>query len=235
MVWREREHDRGDGAAVGSGTEGEGGGVAVEGREPVACVGEADARDGAVGRDVGAGAVVGDGEHEPLGAVRVRLGARTDPDLPRASDQSAHTMLDGVLSQRLERQRRHQRAEHIGVDGLLDRQSVAEAGLLDREVVARQRQFIGERDLGPTVSVEHAPEQARQLGHHRLRPLGVALDERADRVERVEQEVGVELHPERRQPGFDQLALELRPLRFEFGRLGAEGGDSVSRLNARNA
>ena len=48
----------------------------------------------------------------------------------------------------------------------------------------------------------------------RRTPRGIALDQRRDGVQRVEEEVRVELHPQRVQPRLGELRLQLRGLRL---------------------
>ena len=77
----------------------------------------------------------------------------------------------------------------------------ADAHQLD--VIAQEVHFGLERYRRPAAVVEYVPQQAAQVVHRLLGPVGIELDERIDVVERVEQEMGIE------------LALEV--LQFRFG------------------
>src|SRR5690606_12446845 len=181
----ERERDRSAGAATGRGSEGERGGGSVERVEAGARVAEADALRRALGGLVRqAGAVVLHVEHE-AGA----RSARADGEAAGAVLDAADAVLDGVLDERLEDQVRHERVERAGLDLLGHVERALEADALDVQVVAEEVELVAERDLGGGGLVEGAAQERAQAGDDAADAGGIALDEGADGVERVEEEV----------------------------------------------
>ncbi len=214
-------------AAVG-GREVEAGGVAVERVEAGADVAQPDSAAAlALMLVAEAGAVVAEGDDE-----RRALAPRRDFDLPRPVFEAAHAVLDGVLGEGLEDQVRDERVEERRRHGLGDLQSVLEADALDVEVAPEEVELVAERDLLRGRVVEGAAEERAQPGDDAPNAAGIALDEGADGVERVEEEVRVELHPERREPGGGELGFEPRGLGEEARGLGlplAEAEEVVAR------
>ena len=172
--------------------------VAVERRQAPADVGEADplaapAAPAAAGT-VGIAIVAHHDDDHGTPAV----GGDLDPP---AADQAGDAVFDGVFHQRLEQQRRHRRVAGRRVEALRYRQLLREADLLDGEVGADQRQLLAQ---GDGAALDQAQAAAEEVGEHQRHPprrRGVAPGERGDGVETVEQEVGVNLGPERPQLG----------------------------------
>ena len=111
-------------------------------------------------------------------------------------------MLDGVLDERLENQPRHVGVERLRIDVELHGQPILEANLFDLEVLLQELQFLFQRDAGGAGAIEGEAEQIAEPADHAIRRFGIRVHERRDRVERVEQEVRVELRFERLEPGF---------------------------------
>jgi hypothetical protein len=80
------------------------------------------------------------------------------------------------------------------VDLELEPQPVAEAQLLDAEVEVQRVDFLAQRDLFHRILVERVAQEIRQAPDRLVRDLALAVeDQRRDRIQRVEQEMGIEL------------------------------------------
>ena len=122
-------------------------------------------------------------------------------------------MPDGVLHQRLERHRRDPRVECLGIHLEPDRQAVGEPGLLDLQIGLHEAELFPQRHLVPLTVPERLPEQLAQAGDGGGRRLAPAVaDEGGDGVERIEEEVRLELHSERGELGLGELGLEAHGL-----------------------
>ena len=124
-------------------------------------------------------------------------------------------MPDGVLDERLQEHWRELRARHIPGDIPRDPQPVPQSRLLDRHVGLGQLELLAQRDLLPPVDREKRPQQLTESPDD-LECLTIPLgdDERADGVERVEQEVRLQLQRQRpqlrrREIGPQSLGTEL--------------------------
>ena len=161
-------------------------------REPELDVGEADARavaeagiehslDG-VTRDPPA--VVTDGH-----AQAAATDARADKQVKRAIGLA---VLDGVLDEWLHEQWRQANLERFGVGLDGDVELVAEPRLLEREVAPNVAELLIQRD---ELTGSREP-RAQRIGEREDQlpcALRVGADERRDRIERVEDEVGLDL------------------------------------------
>src|SRR5262249_13217957 len=137
--------------------------------------------------------VVADRQREEL-AVHVRVDRhRADAALARQA------VLDGVLDQRLQDEVRDELAKAAGVDVGLHAQALVEAGALDVEVRTRHLEFLGQRYELLLGSMEDVAEDLGEALDAGLRLVGVGVDQLGDRVEAVEEEVRVDLGPQRRQ------------------------------------
>ncbi len=117
-----------------------------------------------------------------------------------------------VLDERLQDEVRYHRLRHVLVHCPPDAQPVGEAHLFDLEILAREQQLLRQRDFVNVPRLEHASEHVAQARDQLHRDVRLSLPhQHRNRVERVEQEVRVELHPER-------LKLRARELPFERGR-----------------
>ena len=121
-------------------------------------------------------------------------------------------MLDRVLDERLQDQPRHFGVERLGIDLELDRQAILEARLLDLEVLLQELQLLLQRDAGRAGAIERQAQQIAQAADHAIGGVGIRVHERRDRVQRVEQEMRLQLGLERAQPRLDQTRFELRLL-----------------------
>ena len=124
-----------------------------------------------------------------------------------------------------------QRVERLRLDVEPDDEPVGKAGLLDLEVLGEEVELGVQRDLLLADVLERHPQQIAELHQRAVGRFDVAVHQRRDRVQRVEQEVRLELLPERRHLRFDQPGFELRGAERAVARLAvvedrvAEPGD----------
>jgi hypothetical protein len=145
-------------------------------------------------------------------------------------------VLDGVLDERLKRERWNHAVERLGVDPFDDVQPIAQAQLLEREIVADESQLLGQRDVFTrgAFDVEHVAEHVTEPLERVLRRLRLARDERGQRVQRVEEKVRVELTAQRGELGAHAEGIGVRGARLLFAqtlrdtdRVRADGEDAV--------
>jgi hypothetical protein len=127
-----------------------------------------------------------------LDAELVAVAARPHLD-PQRTAAGLQTVLDRVLDQRVDEKagQGRRRGRRIDVDD--DIEVVLEADLLDVEVVADGGDLVAQAEVVLVRRPQRVAKQLRQLGDHAARRGGVLVDEGAQRVERVEQEVRVDL------------------------------------------
>jgi hypothetical protein len=113
-----------------------------------------------------------------------------------------------VFDQRLQQQRRHEHGAGAFVAGDRETQAIVKTNLLDLEIVANGLELGIERHEPLVQTIEHRVEQRGQPRHHVLRLRGVVLDEREDRIERVEQEVRLQLRLDGHELRFASRHLE---------------------------
>ncbi len=121
----------------------------------------------------------------------------------------ADAVFDGVFDEGLEEQGRDGAGSGRGVDGDGGAEAVSEADGFEGEIVGDGGEFGLEGDGVGVVVAEAMAEDVREAGEHVLGAGGVEVDEGADGVEGVEQEVGVELGFEGAELGFAEGELEL--------------------------
>src|SRR3982074_2664930 len=134
--------------------------------------------------------LVADPARGPLNVPRAR--ARTD------------AMSDRVLDERLEQKARHHCRPHSVLDVAGDRKAVLEANALDRDVPVEKSQLALERHLLLAGRREDQPEEVAQLRYHALRGGRIGGDQSHRAVERVEEEMRVQLELQRIQLRLDQ-------------------------------
>lgn len=115
----------------------------------------------------------------------------------------------------------HQELGRVEAGGDLDRalEPLAEARTLDVEVGAADVELALQRVLLATRRREQAAIELRQAQQRALGRRGIRRDQGGDGVERVEQQMRIELRAQRR-----QLGLELEPLGTLGAQLGGDGG-----------
>ena len=119
-------------------------------------------------------------------------------------------MLDRVLDERLQQEVGQQRIERLGLDVEPHDQSIGESRLLDLEVLREEIELRLQRAF---VLAEVLERHAQQIAEAHQRAIGgvdVAVHQRRNGVQRVEQEVRLQLMLERRHLRFDELGFELR-------------------------
>ena len=107
----------------------------------------------------------------------------------------------------------------VGIDVHADSQTILEARLFDLEILLQELELFLQRDLGLAAAVERDAQQIAQPADHPIGGLRIAVHQRRDRVQRVEQKVRMELRLERLQLRLDQPRLELRRLQLALLRL----------------
>src|SRR6476469_3448026 len=106
-------------------------------------------------------------------------------------------MLDAVLHEWLQDQVRDERSFDVRRDVEDDVQPSGKAHLKDVEIDALERRFFRNRDQPLRVERKGDPKKVGQMLGRVLRLLGTPLaDQRCNRIERIEQEVRLELAPE---------------------------------------
>ena len=129
-------------------------------------------------------------------------------------------MLHRILHERVEEERRHLAAQRGGLDLHSRVETLLEAHLLDRQVAAHRRHLLLEQRHVQRALHQRVAKVAGECGHHLAGALAVLVDQRADGVERVEEEVRVELvreHPELRVARGGHGAQCLLPLLAQRG------------------
>ena len=121
-------------------------------------------------------------------------------------------MTDRVLDQRLQRERQHETLERVRVDVLDDTKAFAETQVLERQIGAHEPELLLEWHFlaALTIHVEHVAQQRRELLERALAVSRIDPHERRDGVQRVEQEVRIELRTQRAQLGVDLQRLRAR-------------------------
>ena len=109
-------------------------------------------------------------------------------------------VLDRVLDERLHEKRRHHHLVGRGADAAVDHEVVAEARLLELEVRLDVPHLIGERDELRRLA-QRGAAVLRKRRDQMPRLVRLRADKRRDRVERVEQEVRLDLRLQRGELG----------------------------------
>ncbi len=142
-------------------------------------------------------------------AQLVALAPGRDVDVPGPA-LLGHAVLDRVLDERLQDEVGHERVERLGLHVEAHDQAIGEARLLDLEVLRQEVELRLERDFLLADVLERQPQQVAQPHERAIGGLDVAVHQRRDGVQRVEEEVRVELLLERLELGLDEPRLELR-------------------------
>ena len=125
------------------------------------------------------------------------------PDLPRDA------VLDRVLDERLQQQRRYQRVECLGLDVVADHQTVGEACAFDLEVLAEKVELGVERDFLFAEPLEREPQQVAEPHQRAIGGVDVAVHQRGDRVQRVEEKMRMQLLLQRLELRLHEPGLQL--------------------------
>ena len=124
-------------------------------------------------------------------------------------DARRDAMADGVLHQRLQDQMGHACIQRLWRDVHHDRQPVLQARLLDLEVGLEKGELLAQRHLLRLLVLEGGAQEVAEAGDHSPGGLRFGGDERRDRVQRVEEEVRLQLHLERLQPRLGEAPRQL--------------------------
>ena len=126
---------------------------------------------------------------------------------------------DRVLDQRLQEERRHQARERRFLDSRGESQAGPEPYLLDGEEVRGQGELFGERHAIARPQGQAAPQELAEEDAHLPRLLRAAADEGVDRVEAVEEEMGMDLGAQGAQLRLAREDLEAEGLRLRAPRV----------------
>src|SRR5262245_40884430 len=124
------------------------------------------------------------------------------------------SVTDGVFDQRLQNQIRHARVERLRLDIHLHLQAISESRLFNLQVAFEKFQLLPKRRLLRTDVLHSQSQQVAQPRDHPLGGFHVAAHQRRDGVQRVEEEMWMQLHFQRLQLSLRQLGLQLRRLQF---------------------
>ena len=122
----------------------------------------------------------------------------------------ADAVADGVFNQRLQNQVGDKRVEGARIDFGFDAKAIVEARLLNVDVLLQERELLMQRDFVHADAVERHAQQVGELERHVLGGFAVVASERGDGVQRVEQEVRLELDLQHFELSVGQLRFELR-------------------------
>src|SRR5205823_6449997 len=136
------------------------------------------------------------------------LAARLRPNLDLASlGALVDRVMHGVLDERLQRERRRAADERLRIDVGVDPQPPAVPQLLELEVPPRELPLLGERDDVALAVAQRVAEHVAELLHRALGLARVVPHERADGVQRVEEEVRMETAAQRVEPRNSEALL----------------------------
>ena len=93
---------------------------------------------------------------------------------------------DGILRQRLEAKSGNCAVEHARIDSQIEPEPLSEAPLLDADVVLQQLNLTPQRDLLDVQFVQRSTKQFAQTNEDVLSPVGIVVDQRRNRLERIE-------------------------------------------------
>lgn len=100
---------------------------------------------------------------------------------------------DRVLHQRLQHQPRYLRVQHLGRDLAAETQAIAQPHLFDADVAIDDAEFLAQRGVLLPRRLQAVAQQTAELHQHAVGGVDVVVDHLGDRIERVEQEVRIEL------------------------------------------
>ena len=124
-------------------------------------------------------------------------------------------VLDGVLHQRLQNHAGHQMIERCRLQFLHDSQLVvAKARDLDIEIVVEKFQLLAQRNERIALA-QQAAQNVAQLHDHLARGIGIGTHQRGNRIQRVEQEVRIDLALQRFHARLQQQPLLLLQLHLD--------------------
>src|ERR1043166_4042064 len=137
----------------------------------------------------------------------VRLEARFEPQQP-AARLGRDAVLDGVFDQWLNRENRNRNRERLRFNVDFNTQLFAQAETLDFQVRFHDVQLFLERQER-LPGFEEIAENVRQIQNGFPCALGLARNDAVQRVQRIEQEMGMDLRLQRAQFGLRNQAAHL--------------------------
>ncbi len=127
-----------------------------------------------------------------LNSEHVVVAPRGDVDVPQPR-LPGDAVLDRVLDERLEQQRRHQGLERLPLDVVPDDEAVGKPCPFDVEVLAKEVELGVQRHFLLAETLQREPQQLAEAHERAFGGLHVPMHQSRDRVERVEEKVRVEL------------------------------------------
>ena len=138
-------------------------------------------------------------------------------DLARCGP-GTNAVLDGIFDERLQQKVGDERVQRLRLDVEYHCQTVAEARLFDLQILGEEVELLLERHFLHADALQRHAQQIAEPRDHGVRGIDVAMHQRRDGVERVEQEVRLHLPLQGVQPRLDQPGLELRRVQFPRAR-----------------
>src|SRR3984885_4872470 len=126
-----------------------------------------------------------------------------------------------LLGQRLQNEIGNQQIERRRVDGAPYFEPVREANLFDIEILVEVFHLPFEPNLLDSGAIEGEAQEIAEARNHAVRCLHITIHERGDSVQRVEQEMRLQLHLEH---------FELRHRQFGFELAGAQLAYTVAAI-----
>src|ERR1039458_8964094 len=124
-------------------------------------------------------------------------------------------MLDRILHQRLQDHAGHKKVERGRLEFLDHLQLVTpKARHFDIEIIIEELQLLAQWDERVSLA-QQTPQNVAQLHDHLAGGIGIAAHQRSDRIQRVEEEVGIDLALQRFHAGLQQQALLLLQLHLD--------------------
>src|SRR5262245_52197962 len=113
-------------------------------------------------------------------------------------------MLDSVLDQGLQEKRGDERCGNLRVNSHVNAQPLAEADLFDLQISADEAELFAHSNQVALRARQHITKHFSQPCGHHLRFPRFRANQVYNRIERVEEEMGIDLSPERLQLSFGQ-------------------------------
>lgn len=128
------------------------------------------------------------------GETPIRVGG-FDPNRRRAAPPR-DTVADGIFHERLKNHGWNQRIAAVIADLLTHGQPISETELLDLEVTTQKFELLLQGDFADVSSFQRQPEELAESRNHPAGPFRVLGDQHHDAIERVKQEMRLQLHLE---------------------------------------
>ena len=103
-------------------------------------------------------------------------------------------MLHAVFNQQLKHELRHQQIARLRLNVPAHSHTASQPHALNIQIVFGKTEFVRQRHQVRAVLLQRAPQQAGKPQNHLLCPPRVAVHQRRDAIQRIEQEVGLYLH-----------------------------------------